>query len=191
MKKLNNFLIVVMLIINIGALIYSFNGYQVNKAICIALSIIIFLPRIIKNKISISSTIEFVYLMFVLIAGTIGSVLKVYDLVWWYDSLAHFISGTLSALLGLILLIRFKKNDKSFFNILFIISFVLAVAAFWEIFEFTSDSLLGLDAQRVLETGVTDTMKDIILAFLGGNLFLTIFMYSKNNVKQKLLDNLE
>lgn len=191
MKKLNNLLIVVMLLINIIAFICSFNGYNVNKGICIALSVIIFVPKVLRKKIDVSHTLEFIYLSFVFIAGTVGSVLKVYDLVWWYDSFAHFTSGVLSSILGLLLLLRLKHYDKPFFNILFIVSFTLAVAAVWEMFEFTSDSILHLDAQRVLKTGVTDTMKDIICAFLGGSLFLTIFMYLKEKTRNRFKELLK
>ena len=51
------------------------------------------------------------------------------------------------------------------------------VASLWEIFEFTTDNLLGGDAQRVVATGVTDTMKDIICALLGSILFSFCYLY--------------
>ena len=53
----------------------------------------------------------------------------------------------------------------------------LMVAGLWEIFEFTVDNLLGGDAQKVLTTGVTDTMKDIICALLGSILFSFCYLY--------------
>lgn len=48
------------------------------------------------------------------------------------------------------------------------------------IFEFISDYLLNGDAQRVIETGVTDTMKDMICALLGNILFILIYVYNRN-----------
>ena len=51
------------------------------------------------------------------------------------------------------------------------------VAAGWEIFEFTADNLFGGNAQRALETGVRDTMKDIICALLGSILVVIPYIY--------------
>jgi len=50
----------------------------------------------------------------------------------------------------------------------FAFCFVIACGTVWEIIEFTSDRLFGTDMQRWLETGVVDTMKDIIEDVLGG-----------------------
>ena len=184
MKLINNLLILLIWVINIGAIILNLTiGYDVNILVCIALSIIIIIPRIFKKRLGVTDTIEFIYLIFILLAGVLGSVIKLYATVYWYDSFTHFLSGVLTAYLALIILARTKKYDKkNFFNVFFIILFALAVAAFWEIFEFTSDSLLGYDAQKVIETGVTDTMKDIICALLGSILFIITYLYKKDNL---------
>ena len=91
----------------------------------------------------------------------------------------HYISGILTSFLAILLLVLFNKYDEKdkTFNIIFIISITLMVAGLWEIFEFAADNLLGGDAQRVLATGVTDTMKDIICALLGSILFSLSYLY--------------
>ena len=128
----------------------------------------------------------FIFLIFIILAGEFGSVLKLYEIVYWYDSFTHFLSGTLTAYLGFLILKKEKLlTKKNSFNILFIISFVLAIAAFWEIFEFTADNIFGNDAQRVLETGVTDTMKDIICALFGGILFIVAYLYKRPIISKK------
>lgn len=173
MKKINNLLILIICIIDISAIVLKFTiNYNVNIMICIALSILVIIPKLLKQKINFTDTMEFIFLCFVFLAGVVGSVLKLYELVYWYDSFTHLLSGILTAYLGVIILKRIKKYDNKIFNVMFLICFTLAVAACWEIFEFTSDSLLGLDAQRVIETGVTDTMKDIICALLGSIIFI-------------------
>ncbi len=178
MKIINNILIIIMWIINIISIILNLTiNYEVNILICFALSVVIIIPRIFKKTFKISDSLEFVVLSFILLAGELGSVLKLYQNVYWYDSFTHFLSGILTAYIALLILYKTKKNDKNSFNILFIICAVLGVAALWEIFEFTSDSLLGYDAQRVLETGVVDTMKDIICALLGGLLFICMYLF--------------
>ena len=40
-------------------------------------------------------------------------------------------------------------------------------AVLWEIFEYISDYIFDGNAQRVLETGINDTMQDMIAALLG------------------------
>lgn len=187
MKIINNLLILLIWILNIFSIVFniSFN-YEVNILICISLSIIVVLPRLLKKYIKLSEISEFIFLIFIILAGELGSVLKLYEIVYWYDSFTHFLSGILTAYLGFLILKKEKLlNKKNSFNILFIISFVLAIAAFWEIFEFTADNIFCNDAQRVLETGVTDTMKDIICALFGGILFIVAYLYKRPIISKK------
>ena len=44
---------------------------------------------------------------------------------------------------------------------------VMSVACLWELFEFASDTLLGMNLQHS-NNGVMDTMIDILVAFIGG-----------------------
>lgn len=47
------------------------------------------------------------------------------------------------------------------------ISFTLMIASFWEFMEFGSDLIMKTDVQHALDTGVADTMQDMLIAFLG------------------------
>ncbi|MCM1371104.1 MAG: DUF2238 domain-containing protein [Clostridium sp.] len=187
MKIINNIIILLAWLINIISLVLKITTeYEVNILVCIALSIIVILPKFLRKWVRISDLLEFILLIFIFFAGEIGSVLKVYGIIYWYDSFTHFISGILTAFLGLVILNRFKKyDDKELWNVFFIIIFTLSIAATWEIFEFTSDNLLGGDAQRVIETGVADTMKDIICALIGSILFSVGYLF-----KRPKIDNL-
>ena len=54
-------------------------------------------------------------------------------------------------------------------------------AGLWETFEFVCNILFGGDAQRVVATGVNDTMLDMIVAFIGASLFsLGYYLKEKN-----------
>src|SRR5574344_1214703 len=107
MRKLNNILILLIMIINISAAVLKFTiNYDVNLMVCISLSILIIIPRLLNKYLKFTNTMEFIFLIFVFLAGIVGSVLKLYDLVYWYDSFTHFLSGTLSAYLGLIIIRR-------------------------------------------------------------------------------------
>lgn len=189
MKKANNIFIILMLIINTVCMIFSMFGiYNSNILVCLSLYVIVFLPKILRKFSSkVNDLIELIFLIFIFFAQLLGSILHFYGIIYWYDSFMHYISGILTSFLAILILVIFNKYDKKdkIFNIIFIISITLMVAGLWEIFEFTSDNLLGLDAQRVVATGVTDTMKDIICAFLGSVLFSICYLYE--SVKNKNL----
>ena len=46
------------------------------------------------------------------------------------------------------------------------------IAVIWEFFEYGMDLLMAMDLQHVETTGVSDTMTDLIVAFLGSIIFL-------------------
>ena len=181
MKKINNILIILMIIVNticMGLTLLS--KYNSNILICLSLYLIVFIPKIFRNFSSkVNDLIELFFLLFILFAQLLGCVLHFYGIIYWYDSFMHYVSGILTSFLAILLLVLFNKyNEKDkVFNIIFIISMTLMVAGLWEIFEFTVDNLLGGDAQKVLTTGVTDTMKDIICALLGSILFSFCYLY--------------
>lgn len=190
-KKINILLIIISLFINTICLILTLLGkYNSNILICFSFYVLVFIPFILrKMKLNITEIIELMYLLFLILASLFGSILHFYGLIYWFDSFTHYISGILTALLGFMILIGFDKyNEKDYlFNIIYIILFSLAVAALWEIFEFTADNLLNGDAQRVLETGVTDTMKDIICAFMGSVLISFCYLYEYKENKKMLV----
>ena len=189
MKKINVISIVVMLIVNSICLMLTILGkFNSNVLVCLATYLIVFTPIILRRilRIKIPDSVEFIFLIFIFFAELLGSILHFYDLINWYDSFVHYISGILTSLLGLMLLIYFKNYDskKVYFNLVFMISITLSVATLWELFEFSCDNVFGYNAQRVIETGVTDTMKDIICALLGCILVGISYIYEERNNKQ-------
>lgn len=200
LKKINVGIIFLTFILNtIFIILTLLEKFDSNILVCLSLYVIVFLPRIIKKifKIKIADSVELLFLIFIFLAQLLGSVMHFYSLIHWYDSFVHFLSGVLTSLLALMSLLLFKKHDEKSiaFNILYMFAITLMVAAFWEMFEFTADNLLGGDAQRVLATGVKDTMKDMICAFLGCTLVCLSYFYEHtNNIKlliSKYLNNIK
>ena len=191
LKKINVGIIVVSLIINTIFIILTLIGkYNSSVLVCLSLYLILFIPTIVNKlfNINISDSSQFIFLIFIFVAQLLGSIAHFYELIPWFDSFTHFISGILSALFALQLLVLFDKYkvDSKVFNILFAIAFTLMIASFWEFFEFSADRLFGRDAQKVLKTGVGDTMKDMICALLGSLLFLVGYIYDIISGKNKL-----
>lgn len=192
-KKTNLFLIV---LTSIGGIYYSINQIidgEIYKFLS-SLSVIavVLIPKILKKrfKFDITSTLEFIYLVFIFIAHFLGSIVDFYHIINNYDKIMHLLSGIVAACFGLYILINLEKYDKKniFFNILFIVSFVLMTASLWEFFEYFGDILFKQDAQNVLTTGIHDTMKDMIAAFLGSILFSIIYMYEEKTGNKTLIN---
>ncbi len=181
MKKFNKILI---LLFSLGIILYVIFNYQnltLGQVIQALLSIVIFLvPYILKRlfKFELSDVSIFIYLLFTFQGYVLGNIASLYKKTTFFDTYMHFITGIVGALIALVVLIKLKKYNKKdiVFNVIFIITMVLAISAFWEMIEFTMDNLFSMNTQRV-ETGVNDTMKDIIAAFLGSILFNMWYIY--------------
>lgn len=186
----NKVLIVVSGLVNTICLLLNLTGkYDGNILVIISYYGLLLLPFIIRIKVKLPNLIETIYFIFLILSCLLGSILKFYGKIYWFDSFVHYISGMVTSLLAFILLIQFHKfKEKDFwFNVIFLILLTLSVAVFWEIFEFSADSLLGGNAQKVVETGVTDTMKDMICALLGSLLVVICYAYEKFNNKKMLI----
>ena len=192
MKKINNIIIIVSLIVEL--IYFIMNPIITIDNILLLLSYIpvIFIPRIFnyifkKSKIKITDDIEFAYLIFLILAFLFGSIMGGYSKIYWYDSFTHLLSGVFTAFMAPIVLKWLNRYDKKdiVFNIIYIILVTLSVAVLWECTEFTIDKTLGTDTQKVLTTGVNDTMKDMICALAGSILYSIYYLYSlskKSNI---------
>ena len=182
MKKINIGLLVITLVCSF----FTIMG-ELDKGIVIILkdsSIVLTatLPYIINKlfNIKLNDGVIFVWLVFIFLAHYMGVTLELYNKWEGFDKIVHTFSGVLTAYTGMLFLP--KGISKIWFKILFIISFSALCAFAWETFEFVCNLLVGGDAQRVAETGVTDTMMDMIVAFIGACLF-SIGYYVKEKIK--------
>lgn len=149
---------------------------------CIGTILILLAPYIIEKglKKELSPMTKKMYVFFVFLAYFIGNVVGGYK-VPYFDKITHLISGIVTSFIGIYFLAKFDKFDKKpSFDLIFILFTVLAIAAFWEIFEYTGDCLFHSNMQR-LETGVNDTMRDMIMAFSGYLLFVCAYFFEKSS----------
>lgn len=196
MNKWNKLFISLLLLFNSGYLLYLImSGNQSRILVTLSLYLTVFIPAVIRHslKVKITDRMEFFYLLFLFFAQFLGSVVNLYSSIYWFDSFVHFASGILTAVFSLAILFWFHKYDSKtvLFNIFFMIAVSLMAASFWEFFEFTCDRLLGGDAQKAIETGVFDTMKDMIVAFLGSLLTSIYYGYEKGCNKKLFFNGLE
>lgn len=186
-KKINISLILIALI---GTLYFVFirdnNIVLILKdiSIIVTISALYIIQKLFKIKIS--EGINLIYIIFIFMAHFLGVICELYNYIYWFDKFVHFLSGIVTAFVAIYLLVKFKKDKNMFFDILVIVSLTLSVAAFWEIFEYLSSFYFHMDPQKVFTTGVSDTMGDIIVAFLG-SVLVSISYYFENKYNYKLL----
>lgn len=185
-KILNRFLIIVVSLCSIFLALTSGDGIY-GSLIKLSVIPVLLLPYIIEkiSKNKLNDYLIIIYTIFITLAHFLGSIVNLYHKIYWYDSFAHFLSGILVAIIATYILVILKKYEKHsyVFNLLFILGVSFMVAGMWEIFEFTSDNIFSKDAQNALTTGVTDTMKDIILAAAGTLLYCILYLYEELNEK--------
>jgi hypothetical protein len=186
MKKLNNVLIFLCSLAAACFFVRDLNVGSYDRLLGdITIPLVLLLPRIFSKlfKIKITSAMELVYVIFIILAQFIGSVVNLYNTVWWYDLFTHFLSGVLTSILALVVLDWFGiyKEKNRGFNFLFIISFTLMIASIWEFLEFGADTFFGMNVQHSLDTGVRDTMEDMLIAFLG-SLIVSISYLVENKI---------
>ena len=110
-------------------------------------------------------------LIFCLISFSLGVTLRWFNRFPGYDNFAHGLSGILFTLIGLCFYVRIggvpDRHHQKLLQISFAIFFSFTIAVIWEVGEFAGFLLTGHDAQHHLDTGVFDTMEDIIACAAG------------------------
>ncbi len=188
MKKFNHILSILFLLVGIYMLIYRLQYDTIyNSLINLSVIPIVLLPWLIKKifHYELPEKIVFIYLVFTFLSLFLGSVMRFYGRFPWYDTFTHFLSGFVTSILALLIIKENKlESNPLWINILFIIGISLSIASLWEFFEFTCDKLFDKDAQHVLTTGVDDTMKDMLVAFLGSIIFSSYYFVKQKSINK-------
>ncbi|MDL2214282.1 hypothetical protein LJB76_01825 [Clostridia bacterium OttesenSCG-928-O13] len=128
--------------------------------------------------------------LFCTLAYDIGCVMRGFDRIPYIDKISHFLSGFLFTTLGFCLFLLQRRSHASrvgsplFTGVSYGVFFSSFVAVFWEICEFVGHLLFGSDFQHHLDTGVFDTMYDLITCFVGSLLCAaSILLYLKKKTR--------
>lgn len=101
------------------------------------------------------------------LALVLGETFTLYYQIHWRDTFLHFSSGILFAFVGSYLLAAIFKNSQIQYKNAFLIVggclICLSIGFLWELFEFSMDSLFGLNMQKAIP--------EIEGIFNGGNTF--------------------
>ena len=154
-----------------------------------------FAPFLLKWLFSYEASDEmilFLYLFFIS-AYVLGVVYKMYHTTTWMDLLAHFLSGVFFTFVGLFLAKHSKLLSKNhiLFTAIFLLSFSALIAVLWESCEYTYDTLFDKDTQWVKETGVSDTMEDMMIAEAGSLLVSGAYIYFMKKNPKRCIEKVE
>lgn len=141
------------------------------------------LPSILTRKfrIEIPDKIYYLYVIFLYAAIFLGEVQDFYYTIPYWDTILHTFSGVMIGFIGFSLIdILNNENEKvklsPFFIAYFAFCFAIQVGVIWEVYEFTSDGLLGTNMQKfklrdgtelIGRMAVEDTMEDLIVDGVG------------------------
>ncbi|MGN0191173.1 MAG: hypothetical protein ACI39U_05905 [Candidatus Cryptobacteroides sp.] len=173
---------------------------------------LIFVPDILHRimRVKIPALMEIIFVAFSFGCLILGDVADFYGRIPWWDSLEHGISGVLLGILGYVIINTFNSVEGNKFRYspifvsLWVISFALAVGAIWEIIEFVTDGIFGLNSQQFLVSSGTydaseplvghealrDTMEDLMLDF-AGSLLISVIGYFDLKKQRKGIANIK
>lgn len=123
-----------------------------------------------------------VIIIFIFLAQFLGGMWNFYKYIEWYDIFMHFLFGIVCTYFSFILLKFFDYDFSNYvFIFLFSIGFVSLCSLGWEILEFAIDTLFSANLQHTVESGINDTMGDIICSFCGSFMygFFRLFLSNK------------
>ncbi len=119
-----------------------------------------------------SPRLDMLILGYAFLAYPLGACVDFYRRVPGFDKLAHGLSGVLVALLCIVLFVLLKPGrqlqaEDLPLAMVFVFFGSMAVAGLWEIGEYVLSGIVRIDLQRVMATGVADSMRDMIVCMLG------------------------
>lgn len=190
--KYDNLITLIFLCLLVVTLIYNItfqSGSKVQRIVlcfaCVIVTKIFFsITFLKKSKATYVSTI-----LFIIISMYLGNILNFYTYIPSYDKILHLSSGMIIGIIGIIIYAYFTKDElkkiNPMFMVFFSIIFTIALAAGWEIWEFTTDRVFGLQSQL---NSLVDTMTDIICGTVGGLIVLIpIYKFAKGK-KNRFLE---
>lgn len=155
-----------------------FNAQWLTALVAGGIILVTLFPLLFRRafQVYIPPQFQLLAIGFVFASLFLGEMRDYYTRFWWWDVALHATSGVLLGIVGFLLVHLLNETDdvgvqmKPGFVAFFAFCFAVMVGALWEIFEFTMDSMLGMNMQKPMlgdPSGLTDTMWDLIVDSLG------------------------
>lgn len=141
----------------IGMMILQlFNKNYENVFLCLLTLVLMVMPSVIQAtfRVEFPSLLEIIILCFIFAAEILGEISAFYMKFPYWDTVLHTINGFLCAALGFSLVDILNGNKKTKFEMspiymaITAFCFSMTIGVLWEFFEFSMDTLCGLDMQK-------------------------------------------
>jgi hypothetical protein len=193
---------VMVLILAVG--LWTFNmGIVMNAAVGLGVT---FLPALLERNfkftLSVGIVLWITLAMFLHALGTVPlpffDFVSAYSATWWWDHMTHALSSSLVAAVAYAI-VRALDDHTEFihmppaFLFAFMLMFVLAFGAIWELLEFyisVVSALLGADTV-LTQYGLEDTVLDLFYNSLGGLLVALFGATALSPVSKQLTERLD
>lgn len=156
------------------------SDYSLKLVQCMLGLVVTLLPTLAERKwsIAIPNYMYILYFVFLFCAVFLGEMRNFYYRFTHWDTILHAFSGAMLGALGFSIVSIFndaqhiKMQLSPGFVALFAFCFAMASGAVWEIYEYTLDSILGLNMQKyaaedgtlfIGRAALVDTMTDIVV----------------------------
>ena len=154
-----------------------------NAFLSIAYALIALAVPLVEHLFNLRCGNLFIFITLLLpVGGLLGTAYDFYTLIPVFDTLLHTHSGFLFACVGFALMKRILKNENTptanLACLLFAFFFSLGIAVLWEMFEYASTELLGVDMQ---EDMLVNQIRSYLLA--GGHNDITVL----ENITQTII----
>ena len=126
-----------------------------------------------RYRVYLPPELQLISAAFIFLSLFLGSARDYYYRFWWWDIVLHTGSGFLLGLVGFVSIYLLNRTDRipqevrPAFRCLFGVTFAVTLGVLWEIFEFAVDSIWPEVNMQSNETGVRDTMYDLIVDTIG------------------------
>lgn len=163
--------------------------------------LLVSIPLIVEKMahIALPDILVILYEIFILMAILLGTGMQAYSIPNW-DKFEHLFSAGMLAGIGFMIYAARTPADKQnqidpLLIALFGAAFGVMLGVCWEFYEFTGDSLFGMNMQRYMAAGkplighpvLFDTMGDLLSDFVG-SVGLSIYAFFKIRQNHQWLD---
>ena len=112
-----------------------------------------------KKKLEFPYKLQLLIYIFIIGTEVLGEIHNLYNKVWYYDDIMHTLSSFIVAALSIYILNKITKDNNKKLVVVFSFILPMAVAALWEITEFTIDNVFNKDMQKdTIITSITSTL---------------------------------
>lgn len=178
--------------------IFMFPEQFPNTVFCFQFDLVCLIPLILYwiFKFRVAPFVKGIIYGFSFCAFVLANTLNFYSYFPYYDSLLHVLSGPLCCLFAMYLLVFSGTWSKmsEIIRAVFMFMFSAGIGSIWEVSEYVVDCWDNCNSQHYLDTGIVDTMQDIICNLFGTCLFVLIMiidvLWNRDKITGFLTDKL-